>query len=254
METSWLKRTIPILSWLPTYDRSWLTADAIAGLTVWGLIVPQSMAFAGVAGLPPQFGLYTLVVSLLLYAVLGTSRQLIVQSTSATAALIASSVTAVLITAGIATSGTDIDPAVYQQYALAFTLVVGVVFLVAAVARLGFITQFLSKPVLDGFVTGLAIFVMVGQLYKLFGVPKPSGNTVQKFFETLRELPEANWVTFAVGASALALLILTTALEQKDTGRTDCAVRLDCPERGAQPERNLRRRSRRRIAPRSAIL
>ena len=126
METSWLKRTVPILSWLPAYDRSWLTADAIAGLTVWGLIVPQSMAFAGVAGLPPQFGLYTLVASLLLYAVLGTSRQLIVQSTSATAALIASSVTAVLVTAGIATSGTDIDPVVYQQYALAFTLVVGV--------------------------------------------------------------------------------------------------------------------------------
>ena len=134
METSWLKRTIPILSWLPTYDRSWLTADAIAGLTVWGLIVPQSMAFAGVAGLPPQFGLYTLVASLLLYAVLGTSRQLIVQSTSATAALIASSVTTVLVTAGIATSGTDIDPGVYQQYALAFTLVVGVVFLIADVA------------------------------------------------------------------------------------------------------------------------
>ena len=97
METSWLKRIIPILSWLPAYDRSWLTADAIAGLTVWGLIVPESMAYAGVAGLPPQFGLYTLVASLLLYAVLGTSRHLIVQSTSATAALIASSVTACLL-------------------------------------------------------------------------------------------------------------------------------------------------------------
>ena len=107
------------------YDRSWLNADVIAGLTVWGLIVPQSMAFAGVAGLPPQFGLYTLVASLLLYAVLGTSRHLIVQSTSATAALIASSVTAVLVTAGIVANGAEIDPVVYQQYALAFTVVVG---------------------------------------------------------------------------------------------------------------------------------
>ena len=212
---SWLKRAVPILSWLPAYDRSWLSIDAVAGLTVWGLIVPQSMAFAGVAGLPPQFGLYTLVVSLLLYAVLGTSRQLIVQSTSATAALIASSVTAVLVTAGIATGGGDIDPAVYQQYALAFTLVVGVVFLIAALARLGWITQFLSKPVLDGFVTGLAVFVMVGQLYKLFGVPKPTGNTVQKFFETLRELPEANWVTFAIGAGAIALLVLLPRWNKK---------------------------------------
>ena len=71
METSWLKRNIPILSWLPAYNRSWLTADAIAGLTVWGLVVPESMAYAGVAGLPPQFGLYTLAVSLLVYALLG---------------------------------------------------------------------------------------------------------------------------------------------------------------------------------------
>ena len=215
MENSWLKRNIPILSWLPAYDRSWLTADAIAGLTVWGLVVPESMAYAGVAGLPPQFGLYTLVVSLLLYAVLGTSRQLIVQPTSATAALIASSVTAVMVTVGIVTNGADIDPAMYQQYAIAFTLVVGVVFLVAGLARLGWITQFLSKPVLDGFVTGLAVFVMVGQLNKLFGVEKPAGNTVQKFFGILRELPEANWVTFALGASALALLILIPRWNKK---------------------------------------
>ncbi len=215
METSWLKRSIPILSWLPAYDRSWLSADAIAGLTVWGLIVPESMAYAGVAGLPPQFGLYTLVVSLLLYAVLGTSRHLIVQPTSATAALIASSVTAVMVAAGIVASGADIDPAMYQQYAVAFTLVVGAVFLVAGLARLGFITQFLSKPVLDGFVTGLAVFVMVGQLNKLFGVEKPAGNTVQKFFGILRELPEANWVTFALGAGALALLILIPRWNKK---------------------------------------
>ena len=216
METSWLKRNIPILSWLPAYDRSWLNADVIAGLTVWGLIVPESMAFAGVAGLPPQFGLYTLVVSLLLYAVLGTSRQLIVQSTSATAALIASSVTAVLVTAGIVTSGAEhrssclptvcrcVHPGCRCRY-----------FSSAGLARLGLITQFLSKPVLDGFVTGLAVFVMVGQLYKLFGVQKPAGNTVQKFFETLRELPEANWVTFALGAGALALLILLPRWNKK---------------------------------------
>ncbi len=215
MDSSGLKRYIPILSWMPAYDRSWLTGDAIAGLTVWGLIVPQSMAFAGVAGLPPQFGLYTLVVSLLLYAVLGTSRQLIVQSTSATAALIASSVTAVLVTGGIVANGADIDPVIYQQYALAFAIVVGVVFLIAGLARIGWITQFLSKPVLDGFVTGLAVFVMVGQLYKLFGVPKPAGNTVQKFIETLRELPEANWVTFAIGAGAIALLVLLPRWNKK---------------------------------------
>lgn len=208
MKTNWLKRNIPILTWLPAYNRSWLTADTIAGLTVWGLLIPSSMAYAGVAGLPPQFGLYTLAVSLLVYAVLGSSRHLYVQPTSATAALIASSVTAVMVAMGIAVGTAEADPLVYQQYAVAFTLVVGLVFLVAGLARLGFITQFISKPVLDGFVTGLAVFVMVGQLYKLFGVEKPSGNTVQKFFGVLRELSEANWVAFAVGAVALVLLFL----------------------------------------------
>ena len=81
-------------------------------------------------------------------------------------------------------------------------LVTGVVFLVAGMARLGFVTQFLSKPVMDGFVVGLAFFVVVGQLNKLFGVPKPDGNTVERLVGIVRQLPQANWVTAAVGARA----------------------------------------------------
>ena len=215
MENSLIKRIFPASQWLPSYKRTWLTADAIAGLTVWGLIVPQAMAYAGVAGLPPQFGLYTLVVSLFLYALLGTSRHLVLQPTSATSALIASSVTTVLVATGIVASGADIDPAIYQQYALAFVLVVGVVFLVAGIARLCWITQFMSKPVLDGFVTGLAVFVLVGQLHKIFGVEKGSGNTVQKFLTILRELPETNLATLAIGAGALILLFLLPKWKRK---------------------------------------
>ena len=94
-------------------------------------------------------------------------------------------------------------------------LVVGLVFLAAGIAKLGFITQFLSKPVMDGFVVGLAIFVAVGQLNKLFGVPKPEGNTIEKLFGVIRELPQANWVTFVVGAIALALLFLLPRLNKK---------------------------------------
>ena len=207
-----LTRFIPILSWLPRYDRAWLPVDIIAGLTLWGLIVPEGMAYAGIAGLPPQAGLYTLVASLLVYALLGSSRHLVVQATSATAALLASSVAAALFaTAATAAS----DPQTYQAYASAFVLVVGVVFLIAGVAKLGFITQFLSKPVMDGFVVGLAVFVMVGQLNKLFGVAKPEGNTLEKFMGILRQLPEANWVTFAVGAVALVLLFLLPRWNKK---------------------------------------
>ena len=208
---SGLARFIPLLAWLPGYDRSWLSFDVIAGLTLWGLVVPEAMAYAGIAGLPPQAGLYTLVASMLVYALFGTSRHLSVGPTSATAALLASSVVAAMATAGADAT----DAKTYQAYAVAFVLVVGLVFLAAGIARLGFITQFLSKPVMDGFVVGLAVFVAVGQLYKLFGVGKPSGNTVEKLVGTIKELPQANWATFAAGALALALLFLLPMWSKK---------------------------------------
>jgi sulfate permease, SulP family len=207
-----LARYLPILSWLPKYDRAWLAVDIIAGLTLWGLIVPEGMAYAGIAGLPPQAGLYTLLAALLVYALLGTSRHLVVQATSATAALLASAVAAAVVATAAANAS---DPDTYQAYASAFVLVTGLVFLAAGLAKLGFITQFLSKPVMDGFVMGLAIFVAVGQLNKLFGVPKPEGNTVEKLFGIVKELPQANWVTFAVGAAALALLFLLPRWNKK---------------------------------------
>ena len=160
-----------------------------------------------IAGLPPQAGLYTLLASLFVYALFGSSRHLAVGATSATAALIAGTV--------IALGATTADMATYQSYAIALVMMVGVIFLVAGVAKLGFITQFLSKPVMDGFVAGLAIFVGVGQLNKLFGVPKGEGNTLEKLFTVIKELPQANWVTFAVGVSALALLFLLPRWNRK---------------------------------------
>ena len=170
------------------------------------------MAYAGIAGLPPQAGLYTLVVSLLVYALLGTSRHLSVGGTSATAALLASSVAAALVASAVASAD---DPQTYVVYASAFVLVTGLVFLVAGIARMGFITQFLSKPVMDGFVVGLAIFVVVGQLNKLFGVPKPEGNTVEKLVGIVRELPDASLPTLAVGAIAIAALALLPRLSKR---------------------------------------
>ncbi len=204
-------RYLPILSWGRAYRRDWWGRDAIAGLTLWGLVVPEAMAYAGIAGLPPQAGLYTLVVALVVYALMGTSRHLSVGPTSATAALLASSVS----TAVIATTADADDPGTYAASAAAFVLVTGLVFLGAGLLRLGFITQFLSKPVMDGFVVGLAVFVAVGQLNKLFGVDKPDGNTVQKFIGVIRELPDANWATFAVGAGALVLLFGLPRVSQR---------------------------------------
>lgn len=160
------------------------------------------MAYAGIADLSPEAALYTLVVSLAVYALMGTSRHLSVGPTSATAALLASSVAAAVVT-----TVSDADaPASYAANAAAFVLVTGLVFALAGLLRLGFVTQFLSKPVMDGFVLGLAVFVAVGQVNKLFGVEKPEGNTVEKLVGVIRELPDANWTAFAVGAIAMVLL------------------------------------------------
>lgn len=207
-----LARWIPILQWLPRYNRAWLRGDIIAGLTLWGLVTPEAMAYSGIAGMPPQAGLYALLVSLLVYALLGTARHLNVGPTSAAAALLASTVATVMAGAALAQTS---DASVYQNYALALVIVVGLLFALAAFAKLGFVSQFLPKPVMDGFVLGLAIFIAVGQLNKLFGVAKVEGNTIEKFINVIRELPNTNWATFAIGFTALATLFLLPRLSRK---------------------------------------
>ena len=108
---SGIARYVPILSWLPSYDPKWLAFDVVAGLTLWGLVVPEAMAYAGIAGLPPQAGLYTILAAFLVYALLGSSRDLSVGPTSATAALLASSVAAALVASAAANAS---DPKTYQ--------------------------------------------------------------------------------------------------------------------------------------------
>jgi sulfate permease, SulP family len=187
---------VPILNWLPAYDRSFLRFDVIAGATVWGLLVPESIAYAGLAGLPPEAGLYTLLATLAAYAIFGTSRHLVAAATSAAAVLIASGVAA-------------INPQGAEEYAAAGAAIVlfcGGLFLLAGVLRLGFVAQFLSLPVMAGFVFGLAIFVTVKQLPKLFGIEGSEGNTIRQFVHLLTHLDETSGATLAVGASALALL------------------------------------------------
>jgi high affinity sulfate transporter 1 len=193
---SGIRRYLPILTWLPAYDRSFLRFDVIAGATVWGLLVPESIAYAGLAGLPPEAGLYTLLATLAAYAIFGTSRHLVAGATSAAAVLLASGVAAV-------------DPAGAAEYAAAgaaIVLLCGGLFLLAGVLRLGFVARFLSLPVMAGFVFGLAIFVTVKQLPKLFGIEGATGNTIRQFVHVLTHLGDTNGATLAVGTGALALL------------------------------------------------
>ncbi len=191
-----LTRFVPALSWARAYQRAWFTRDAIAGFTIWGLLVPEMIAYASLAGLPPQAGLYTLLASLVLYAIFGTSRQLVVAGTSASAVLVYSAVTELH----------PKDTPTYIGLAAGFIFLTGVLFLASGVFRLGFITQFLSRPVMEGFIFGLAIFVTVGQLPKIFGIAKGPGDTIRQFIHLLGHLGGASWATFTVGILALGLL------------------------------------------------
>jgi sulfate permease, SulP family len=193
---SGVRRYLPILTWLPSYDRTWLRPDVIAGATIWGLLVPETIAYAGLAGLPPQAGLYTVLATLAAYAIFGTSRHLVASATSAAA---------VLLAAGIANLGAS-STVDYAARAAAMVLFCGGLFLLAGFLRLGFIAQFISKPVMEGFVFGLALFVTVSQLPKLFGIEKGTGDTVGQFLHLLGHLGDTSWATLAVGVATLVLL------------------------------------------------
>jgi sulfate permease, SulP family len=205
---SGIHRFVPILRWLPRYERGWLRFDLIAGATVWGLLVPESIAYAGLAGLPPQAGLYTLLVTLAAYAIFGTSRHLVAAATSAAAVLLASSV------GGLSPQ----DASQYASDAAALVLFGSGLFLLAGLLRLGFVAQFLSRPVMEGFVFGLAIFVTVSQLPKLFGIPKGSGDTIAQFVHLIGHLGDTSAPALAVGAGALTLLFVLDRVAPKAPG------------------------------------
>ena len=197
-----LGRYVPITAWLPTYSRELLRPDIISGLTVWGVMVPVAMAYAQMAGVPPQAGLYAAFAALLAYAIFGTSRHLKVTASS----------TMAVMSAAVIAAMAGGDPARYLALTAALALTVGVLLLLAGIARLGFISDFLSKSVVTGFVFGLAITIAIGQLPKIFGVPATSGNSFQQLAGLIAELDQTNPWTLAIGAGALALIFLLKRL------------------------------------------
>src|SRR6478609_7613276 len=154
------RRTLlPILDWIRAYDREWLRGDVIAGIAVAALIVPKNLGYAGIAGIPLQNGLYAAAAGAILYAVFGTSRQLSVGPSSGLAAVAASAVVAAGLT----------DEQAVASFVAGITLASGVLFLLLAVLRMGWIAQFLSRAVVTGFLFGAAIDVVIGELPKLTG-------------------------------------------------------------------------------------
>jgi sulfate permease, SulP family len=192
-----IRRWLPILHWLPRYDRSWLRGDVIAGLTVVALVVPEGMAYASLAGMPPEAALYGAWIALVLYAIFGGSRQIVVGASSAIAVMSAS------IIAGLMPA----DSAEFIALSIGLALMAGLVAVLAGLLRLGRIAQFFSESVLVGFVSGLALVIAIKQVPKLFGLEAGEGNFWQRIVDLVTHLPEAHLLTLAVGAGTLVLML-----------------------------------------------
>jgi sulfate permease, SulP family len=190
--------TRPLAPSFAGFERAWVRPDVIAGLTVWAVLVPESLAYATIAGVSPVVGLYAAVPSLVLYALVGSSRHLIVAPMSATAAL----------SAGVVADFSAQDPAQVAALTAGVAVATGLVAMLAGLLRLGFLAAFISEPVLKGFIVGLALTIMVGQLPALIGVDKGSGSFFEKLGDVVRHLGDADGLTVAVGLGSLAALLV----------------------------------------------
>lgn len=199
-EPTGLKKFVPILDWLPAYQSAWLRVDLIAGLTATAVVVPQAMAYATIAGLPVQVGLYVALTPMLIYVLLGTSRRLSVSSTSAISILTGS---ALLDAVGPGNAPTD-----YVIPAATLAFLVGVFLVLASILRLGFLADFISLPVLTGFKAGVGIVIFVSQLGKVLGLSIDSGSVLHTLVSVVTSLDQINWPTVALSAVTLAILIL----------------------------------------------
>ncbi|MEV6071224.1 SulP family inorganic anion transporter [Nocardia sp. NPDC052001] len=189
--------TWPVFQSLQGYQSKWLRPDLIAGLTVWAVMVPEALAYASIAGVPPVAGLYAALPALVLYALAGSSRHLIVGPMSATAAL----------SAAIITPLAGADSGRYIALTTALAITTGLVGLLAGLIRLGFVAAFISEPVLKGFIVGLALTIIIGQVPKLLGIHKHEGNFFQQAWGVLTHLGDTNWRALLVGGIALAVVL-----------------------------------------------
>src|SRR6186997_2937248 len=192
----WNPSIVPLIGQLRSYDRAWLRGDLIAGITVAALIVPKNLGYAGIAGIPLQNGLYAAAVGAILYGIFGTSRQISVGPSSGLAAVAASAV----IAAGL-TDEQDV-----ASFVAGITLASGVLFLLLAVLKMGWIAQFLSRAVVTGFLFGAAIDVVIGELPKLTGTEVTGSNPLQELWSWLGTLGDAQLATVLVGVVALGVV------------------------------------------------
>ncbi|MCB0690389.1 MAG: solute carrier family 26 protein [Saprospiraceae bacterium] len=199
---------IPIVEQYKTYKKEYLSGDLSAGLTVGVMLIPQGMAYSMLAGLPPIYGLYASSIPLIIYAILGTSRQLAVGPVAMVALLIASGV------GSLAAAGSP----EYLGYAILLALMVGVIQTSMGVFKLGFLVNFLSHPVIAGFTSAAAIIIGISQLKHLLGIPLAGQKVHEKLWSAVQHIDEVNIYTFILGLASILVLIAVKKINKRIPG------------------------------------
>jgi SulP family sulfate permease len=220
--SEWTTRISPLLKLLQGYDRSTFVRDLIAGVIVAVMLVPQAMAYAMLAGLPPQVGLYASIVPLALYSFFGSSNSLAVGPVAMVSLLVVSGVGELA----------EVGSPEFIGYCLTLALMVGVLQIAMALFRLGFLVNFISHPVLTGFTSAAAIVIAASQFKHLFGISIPSTKSpFEMIWETAKGITELNPVTFGIGAASVSLLLFFNHAEQRHayfvSRLIDCGFRAD---------------------------
>jgi len=196
------QQLLPVLDWLPAYRRDWLLPDVLAGLAIWAVMVPEGMAYAGIVGVPPIMGLYTIIPPLIAYAVLGTSRVLVVGPDTATGLISA------LTVGAIAAQGS----AHFDTLTSTLAILIGAFFLLFGALRMGWVAAFIPTPVMRGFIEGLVCVTIIGQVPHLLGVGGTSGNFFTKLWFVLEHLSDAALAPVVTGLVSLAAMLLLRRL------------------------------------------
>jgi SulP family sulfate permease len=192
-----LKTFLPILDWLPNYKKQHLQGDISAGLTVGVMLIPQGMAYAMIAGLPPVYGLYAAMIPQVIYAIFGTSRQLAVGPVAMDSLLVAAGVSA------LATVGSEN----YIALAITLSLMMGIVQLAFGIFRLGFLVNFLSKPVISGFTSAAALIIGLNQIKHILGIEIDRNNNVFKILqEAFLGFEQINWISVVIAIGGILLI------------------------------------------------
>jgi len=203
-----LPQAWPVLQGMPPIERSRVPAEALAGLTLAAVGIPECLGYAKIAGMPLVTGLYTMLLPMAVYAVLGSSRHLVVAADSATAAILAGALT------GLAAAGSER----YVRLAGLAALLTGGMLIAVRLARLSFLANFLSRTVLVGFLTGVGIQVAAGQLPDMLGVTAASKQTLPKLADTVRALPHVQWADVAVSVAVIVVVLVARRINRRIPG------------------------------------